>query len=198
MNKSQFYKELSDEELVQKSLKNIEFFAYLFERYEKKLLAYIVRSSSFSYEEAEEVLQESFIKAWKNLNSFDEDLKFSSWIYRIVHNTTISEWRKTQSKGKEHMHQVSEEIFQKIPDELDIEKKFLQKCDSKKIQEIIAEMPEKYKEILVLRFFEEMSYTEISDILKKPLGTIFTLVNRAKKMFIKTAQKKNIDFSFSE
>jgi len=198
MNESQPYKELLDEELVQKSLKNIEFFAYLFERYEKKLLAYIIRSSSFSYTEAEEVLQESFIKAWKNLNSFDEDLKFSSWIYRIVHNTTISEWRKTQSKGKENMHQVSEEIFQKIPDELDIEKKFSQKIDSTQIHSVISAMPEKYREILVLRFFEEMSYTEISDILKKPLGTISTLVNRAKKMFIQTAQKKNIDFSFSE
>ena len=197
MNESLPYEELSDEELVQKSLKNIEFFAYLFERYEKKLLAYIIRSSSFSYAEAEEVLQESFIKAWKNLNSFDDDLKFSSWIYRIVHNTTISEWRKTQSKGKEGMHQVSEEVFQKIPDELDIEKKFSQKIDSTKIHSIISAMPEKYREILVLRFFEELSYSEISDILKKPSGTVSALVNRAKKMFIKTAQKKNIDFSLS-
>ncbi len=198
MNDTTLCEKFSDSELAKKSLENIEFFACLFERYEKKLFAYILRSSSFSYDEAEEVLQESFVKAWKNLNSFDEDLKFSSWIYRIVHNTTISEWRKTQSKGRENMHQVSEEIFQKIPDELDIEKSFSQKCDSQHIQEIIQKMPEKYQKILILRFFEDLSYTEISDILQKPTGTVSTLVNRAKKSFLKTAQAQNIDLSFSE
>lgn len=188
----------SDQELVKKSIENIEFFAHLFERYEHKLLMYILRISSFSREEAEEVLQESFVKAWKNLNDFDGDVKFSSWMYRIVHNTTISEWRKTQSKGKENMHKVDEEVFQKIPSSMDIAEEFSQRCDSTLIKSVLSEMPEKYREVLVLRFFEEFSYLEISDILKKTIGTVSTLVNRAKKSFEKIAQKKNIDFSFTD
>lgn len=198
MNSPSPYSHMSDEELAKKSPHNMDFFAILFQRYEKKLLMYILRISSFSGEEAEEVLQESFVKAWKNINGFDDDFKFSSWIYRIVHNTTVSEWRKTQSKGKENMHKVDEEIFQNIPSELDIEKNFSKSCDSADIKKVISAMPEKYREILVLRFFEELSYSEISDILKKTTGTVSTLVNRAKKSFVKTAQAQNIDFSFSE
>lgn len=198
MGETPEYTHLSDEELAKQSSQNIEFFGILFARYEKKLLMYILRISSFSSEEAEEVLQESFIKAWKNINEFDDDYKFSSWIYQIVHNTTITEWRKTQSKGKRNMHKVDDEIFQNIPSDVDIEKNFLQKCNSIEIQKVIKQMPEKYREILVLRFFEELSYSEISDILKKPMGTVSTLVNRAKKSFVKTAQSLNIHFSFSE
>ena len=98
---------ITDEELVQKSLKDIEFFAELFERYEQKLMKYILRISAFSYEQSEEILQESFIKAWKNLQGFDKDLSFSTWIYRIVHNTTISEWKKTQTKNKDLIYELT-------------------------------------------------------------------------------------------
>lgn len=187
----------TDEELIQKSLENIEYFGCLFERYEKKLLMYILRISSFSQNEAEEVLQESFIKTWKNLNSFDVNdstLKFSTWVYRIVHNTTITEWKKTQSKGRENLHQVDDEIFQNIASHLNIEKDFAQIIDEKNIRIILDAMPKSYKEILVLRFLEELSYREISDILQKPTGTISTQVKRAKESFIQTAKKQKIEF----
>ncbi len=189
--------EYTDKDLVQKSLENIDFFGCLFERYEKKLLMYILRISDFSHNEAEEVLQESFLKTWKNLNSFDssdESIKFSSWIYRIVHNTTITEWKKTKSKGRENLQQVDDEIFQNIASECNIETAFAKKIDSINVKKILDAMPENYKEILILRFLEELSYTEISDILQKPTGTISTQVRRAKESFIYTAKKQKIEF----
>ena len=186
--------DVKDEELVQKSLKNIDYFACIYERYEEKLTHYILRISSFSIEEAEDVLQESFIKAWKNLNEFDGNLKFSSWIYRIVHNTTITEWKKTQSKGKNRKQNINEELFENFPSLLNIAKETDQKFDKKNIQKVLQLMPEKYREVLILKFLEEKNYKEISDILKKPSGTVATLINRAKKIFYQIAKEKNISF----
>ena len=187
-------KDMSDKELVKKSLQNVDYFACIYERYEQKLIWYILRISSFSLEETEDVLQEAFIKAWKNLNEFDENLKFSSWIYRIVHNTTITEWKKSQSKGQNKRQELNEEIFQNLPSSLDIEKEANQKFNKENIQKILQLMPEKYREVLVLKFLEEKDYQEISDILKKPSGTIATLINRAKKSFYETAKQENISF----
>ncbi|MCK5085039.1 MAG: sigma-70 family RNA polymerase sigma factor [Candidatus Pacebacteria bacterium] len=186
--------DMSDKELVKRSLQDVDYFACIYERYEQKLIWYILRISSFSLEEAEDVLQEAFIKAWKNLNEFDENLKFSSWIYRIVHNTTITEWKKSRSYGKDKRQELDEEIFQNLPSSLDIEKEANQKFDKKNIQKVLRLMPENYREILVLKFLEEKNYKEISDILKKPNGTIATLINRAKKSFYETAKEKNISF----
>ena len=183
---------LTDEELVKKSLENIDYFAYIFDRYENKLTRYILRLSTFSLNEAEEVLQESFIKAWKNLNDFDESLKFSSWIYRIVHNTTITEWKKSQSKWKDKKQELDEEIFVNLPSSLNLEDELDKKLNSEHIRKILNLMPEKYSEVLILKFLEDKDYKEISDILKKPWWTIATLINRAKKSFQETQKNFNI------
>jgi len=91
---------LVDCELVRLSLENADFFAQIVQKYEKPLLRYLLRISNVSLEEAEDLLQEIFIKVYQNLWDFDESLKFSSWIYRIAHNETISAWRKKISRGK--------------------------------------------------------------------------------------------------
>ena len=187
-------RKLNDEELVEKSLQDIEYFACLFERYEKKLVRYILRISSFSLEEADDVLQEAFLKIWKNLNKFDGSLKFSSWAYRIVHNTTVSEWKKSRSYGKDQQIKIDDELFENLPSEIDLAKEFQRENNDKEIQKILNTLPEKYSDVLVLKFLEEKNYNEISDILKKPPGTIATLIHRAKKAFREEASKKNILF----
>jgi len=185
---------LSDKEIIKKSLKNIDYFSYIYDRYEKKLIWYILRISSFSLTEAEEVLQEAFVKAWQNLNEFNGTLKFSSWIYRIVHNTTITEWKKTQSKGKNKRQEFDEELFKNLPSKLEIKKELYQKLNEKNIRKVLSLMPEKYSEVLILKFLEEKDYKEISDILKKPSGSVATLINRAKKSFRQTTKRENKNF----
>jgi len=186
---------LTDEELVCESLQNIEYFTCLFERYEKKLIRYILRISSFLPEEANDILQESFIKIWVNLNKFDSNLKFSSWAYRIVHNTVVSEWKKSRSFGKDRNIKIDEEVFKNLPSEIDIVKKSYEKDKIIMIRKILDSLPEKYKNVLVLKFLEGKNYNEISDILKKPLGTIATLIYRAKKAFREEVDKKDISFN---
>jgi len=175
--------ETTDEYLAVNALQDMECFEALIERYEKKLLYYVLRISHFSAEEAEEILQEVFIKVWKNLNDFDDTLKFSTWIYRIVHNQTISSWRKAKSRGDTERAQLEPGLFDQIADEFDFITGLEAKFTAQKVKEVLEQLPEKYKAVLILRFIEDKSYEEISDILQKPPGTVATLLNRAKQKF---------------
>ena len=185
--------QISDEELVKRSLKDVDSFGLLIERYESKLKAYIMRISTFSPAEIEEILQEIFLKAWKNLRDFDQSLKFSSWIYRIAHNQTVSSFRKYKSRGLDKDIPLDLTLYNIASSELDISEKLDQKTRAKVVCEILNSLPEKYREVLVLKYLEEKSYEEISDILKRPMGTIATLLNRAKKAFKKKLLEKNLN-----
>jgi len=187
-------RKLNDDELVTRSLQNVEYFACLFERYEKKLIHYILRISSFSPGEADDVLQEAFLKIWKNLNKFDSSLEFSNWAYRIVHNTTMSNWKKTKSYEKDQHINIDDELFKNMVFEIDFVEELHKGNTDMEIRKILKALPKKYSDVLVLKFLEEKNYTEISDILKKPMGTVATLIHRAKKAFREEAGKNNIIF----
>ena len=183
---------LSDKEIIEKSLEDLNYFACLYDRYELKLLRYIKRISQADHEESSDILQDAFIKMWKNLNSYDDRLKLSSWIYRIVHNETISFCRKKRSFGKNNKSELDDIHFDDLPDEQDMEEDpeirfFL-------THKILNTLTLKYREVLVLKFMEKMSYEEISDVLKIPEGTVAIRINRAKKMFKKIADTENISF----
>lgn len=172
--------EFTEMEILKRSLKDVDYFACIYIRYENRLLQYIKRITNTSDIEAEDILQDAFIKIWKNLNEFDSGLKFSSWIYRIVHNEAISHWRKHKN-----VHQFLETtlIDKDLIDQMDQDIAFYMENELKE-RKVIAHLnalPGKYKEILILRFFENLSYEEISDILKIPEGTVATRINRAKK-----------------
>lgn len=149
-------------------------------RYEKQLIVYIRRISSANQADAEDILQEVFIKTYRYLNSFDQDLKFSSWIYRITHNEAINWHRKNKNK-QTLSSEDSQAVFEKIASDLNLKEKINQKMLAKKIRTIIEQLDDKYRTVLVLKFLEEKDYTEISNILKIPMGTVATLINRAKK-----------------
>jgi RNA polymerase sigma-70 factor (ECF subfamily) len=195
MLKNQEIEQKTDQELVQMTLENQGDFLYIMNRYQSKLLAYILRISNVSYEEAEDILQDVFIKIYKNLNGYDHNLKFSSWIYRITHNEVISNFRKKQARPQSYESEINEEILDRITTDFDIEHEVNIKYLREIINKALVNLDEKYREVLILRFFEEKDYNEISDILKKPIGTISTLISRAKKYF-KEELKKYPDINF--
>ena len=174
---------LTDEALVKAAQKDLSLFRVIVERYEKKLKFYILRISNVSDLEAEELLQDIFLKVWKNLNGFDEGLKFSSWIYRIAHNETISTFRKKKSRGEDLRTDLETELFENLPDDLDFTDEIDQKIEANQVRIILDLLPENYREVLVLRFIEDQSYEEIGDIIMKPSGTVATLISRAKAQF---------------
>ena len=173
----------TDEELVDLSLKNPEIYLFLMQRYENKLLHYIQNISLVSLEDAQDILQESFIKAYRNLNDFDSDLKFSSWIFRIVRNETISHFRRFKNKPQFKTSLKSDELLNLVADENNPAKLLESKNKIKDINQILDHLDQKYREVLILKYIEGKNYTEISDILKKSPNTVGTLIHRAKKVF---------------
>jgi RNA polymerase sigma-70 factor (ECF subfamily) len=187
------FKSKSDAKLVVLALKKQDAFEELVSRYEKRLFRYIRRFAGLSDQCAEDILQEVFIKIYRNLNNFDPDLKFSSWAYRITHNETINHIRKNK-----HNHTIALEtddedaanLIDFLSSEDDIPKEISKKELQKEVREILDRLSPDYKDVLILRFLEDLEYSEISDILKKPMGTVATLINRAKAQF-KTLALKN-------
>lgn len=180
---------LTDEQLVRLSVENKENFYHLIKRYERKLLRYINRISDITHPESEDILQDIFIKVYCNLNGFNQKLKFSSWIYRIAHNETINFYHKNKSRlQKPHLQLNHNDIFNIshfIYDVSNPNQATISKEKANKIRELLTKLPRKYREVLVLRYLEDKKYTEISDILRKPPGTVATLINRAKSKFKK-------------
>jgi len=190
--KKEICDQLSDNEIVKRSLNDIDYFLCLYERYELRLLRYIRRISMVSDEQAKDILQEAFIKIWQNLNAFNQSMKLSSWIYRIVHNETISYWRRNRSYGKDRKVKLDNVIIENQLDDSEInedkdKKEFL-------THEVLGLLPLKYKTVLILKYIEGKGYREISDVLKIPEGTVATRLNRAKKKFIEMASEKHISF----
>lgn len=175
----------TDEELVALTIKDQDFFSCLVERYEAKLMRYVRRISAATQEDAEDILQEIFVKTYRNLLGFDPKLKFSSWIYRIAHNQVVSQWRKTKTRPQVVKFEADEDFLKFIAADEDLAADTERKFEARDIRAMLEELDSKYREVLVLKFLEEKDYKEISDILKKPLGTVATLINRAKKQFRK-------------
>ncbi|MFA6098354.1 MAG: RNA polymerase sigma factor [Patescibacteria group bacterium] len=182
----------TDEELIKLTLKDAEWYGCLMQRYEGKISRYIYRISGTSKEDIEDLLQEIFINAYKNINDFDVSLKFSSWIYRIAHNMVISHFRKSQARPQTITGEEGEKLLTLIKESRNIESELDQKINSRQVHDLLSLMDEKYREVLVLKYLEEKDYQEISDILKKPMGTVATLLNRAKKQLKEIALKENI------
>ena len=182
---------ITDEDLVIQALKHPYDFAQLVKRYEAKLLRYIRRLGVNSVEDAEEVLQNAFINAYRKLNSFDTSLSFSSWIYRIAHNEVINHYRKSKARPQGHYANGAEDILAKMQDDTDIIKDAELALGAKDLENAINALKQKYKDIIVLRYFEEREYKEISDILQIPMGSVATLLYRAKRALRKNLEQSN-------
>jgi RNA polymerase sigma-70 factor (ECF subfamily) len=159
------YQELRDEELV-KLVKAGEVAPYdeLVRRHQIKIhdLCYKILRN---YDDAKDMAQETFLKAYRKINKFGGRSKFSTWLYRIAVNNCLNFIKKRRP---------TEELFEEITgsqrdDPVQIYK-------NKKFQEMIyaavAELPKVQKAVFTLRTLQDFSYQEISDILKKPVSTI--------------------------
>jgi RNA polymerase sigma-70 factor (ECF subfamily) len=174
------YEDQTDEQIVKHCITDSNFLATLINRYEAKLDIYIKRKSNTTAEDRKDILQNVFIKVYKNINDFDPTLKFSSWIYRITHNEMI-DWYRREKKHPILHFEDDETIVNKIISDVDIQKESINNELRNEIRKIVETLTPEYKEVVELRFFEEKSYEEISDILQIPEGTVATRINRVKK-----------------
>ncbi len=182
----------TDEEMVALVLENQDNFLYITKRYKDKLYRYIMRLTNIDREEGEDILQEVFLKVYLNLNDFDTGLKFSSWIYRIAHNQVISHHRRTKARPQGYSVTLEDNEAKNIMADMEMDKTMDIGILRENIFKIMDSLDEKYRNVLVLKYLEEKNYQEISDIIKKPVGTVGTYLNRARQEFKKELIKQDL------
>lgn len=136
-----------------------------------------------STEEAEDVAQQVFIRVWNHLTDYDPAGTFASWLYRITVNLSIDALRK-------HRHEAP------LPDDLpgashmDPEDQVLRRDERQRVRAAIARLPDKARAALVLREYEQLSYKEIAETLKIPIGTVMSRLNYARRMLGELLEKE--------
>ncbi len=178
---------MSDEEIalsVQGG--NAAAFGILMDRYEPKMLRY-ARRFLFGYEDAEDQVQEVFLKAYANIRSFDAGRKFSSWLYRIAHNEFINAIKK---RGREPVSYLDPDLI--LPHPVAKERADASIIDRETCELLdrgLSKLDPKYREPLVLFHYEEMDYKEISEILRVPVATVGVRLNRGRAALKKDLEK---------
>jgi len=167
-------------------------FKVLMERYQPgiyKMIYQIIKNR----EETEDIVQETFIKAFNSINSYNNKYAFSTWLYKIAYNHSIDTIRKRKLKtfsiDKPIKFQKGE-IKQEIRDESFIpDKEIMNRESINNILKQIESLPEKYRKALVLRHQEDYSYEEISKMLSIPIGTVKARIFRAREILKKKLQE---------
>jgi len=168
-------------------------FAELVELYKDKIyhLAYRMLSNRH---EAEDIVQETFLRVYRNLDRYDDKQKFSTWIYRIATNLCIDRLRKrkpTYSLDAEMNDQEGIDGYSIIPsDNVTPETELLLSETQSMIYEAIDSLPVKYRSVMILRYLQDLSLQEISDVLDMPVTTIKTRVHRGREFLRKKLAPK--------
>lgn len=174
---------MTDEELVKKvKTGDLQSFSKLVLKYEEKLYWYLKGLINQPKEEIEDLLQEVFIGVYVNIQGFDTSKKFSSWIYRIAHNKSIDYFRKKKTGFKKEPWDI-EENGEMIIDKTNklIEDLIIEQEKAELLQSKINLLPEKYKEIVILYYFEDKSYEEISEILHVSMNKAGVMLYRSRE-----------------
>ena len=183
------YREKSDPDLVVLCKRGDErAAAELLRRFERPVFSLIYRMVR-DREQAEDLAQEAFVRAFNNLGRYDPSFKFSSWLFKVAYNLTIDHLRKKRldtvsihgspSAVTSEMQQATE-IALESPDERPDEVLVSREIGSE-IELAIGELRDEYRSVIILRHVEGHSYEEIAEIMDVPLGTVKTYIHRARK-----------------
>ncbi len=182
---------LSDSEIIELVRKGATHqFAHLVDRYKDRGMTLAVRMLK-DREDAEEALQDAFIRAYNAMNKFEGRAKFGTWFYRILYNVCLTklESQKNKFQSIEYGDENSYENIDSITT-FSIDTEYEKKELSSLMKTIIDGMPEKYSTILSLFYFQELNHHEICEVTKLPLGTVKTHLSRARAILNKQLSQK--------
>ncbi|WP_409296486.1 RNA polymerase sigma factor SigW [Peribacillus sp. SCS-26] len=135
--------------------------------------------------EAEDLAQEAFVKAYIHLKSFNMNLKFSTWIYRIATNLCIDRIRKKKPDyylDAEIAGTDGLDMYSQLASDADSPEKEAESMEMQEaVQKEILKLPEKYRSVIILKYMEDLSLKEISDALDLPVGTVKTRIHRGRE-----------------
>jgi RNA polymerase sigma-70 factor (ECF subfamily) len=176
---------VADYELVSRAIAGREDgFEELVRRYQRPIAAYVYRMVG-NYDAALDLTQEVFIKVYGSLARYRSEYKFSTWIYRIAHNSAIDHLRRAGTGRMEELEQTSNETgaYEKpfASGALTPEQESERAERRAEIEEVVETLPPVYKELIVLRHAHDMSYDEIAEVTGLPLGTVKNRIFRARE-----------------
>ena len=182
-------KKLKDQALIQAARQGDQkAYEELLTKY-RSLVYHVMIKMVRNPQEAEDLTQEAFIKAFNALASFNEEYAFSTWLMKIATNNCIDFLRKRKLRTysiDEPMQYKDEQVSIELPDhDPTPEKRLLSEERKKMIDEAIDSLPPRYRHVIVLRHKEEKSYEEIAELLELPLGTVKARIFRAREMLNK-------------
>ena len=175
---------LTDAELIGVAIKGREdSFEELVRRYQRPIVGYVFRMLG-DYDAALDVTQEVFIKVYNSLHRYSSDYKFSTWLYRIAHNATIDHIRRNannaqslETESKDGAYQLQIESRDPSPEKVRERKEWRVEIDT-----VVKRLPPAYRELILLRHSQDLSYDEIADVTGLPLGTVKNRLFRAREM----------------
>jgi RNA polymerase sigma-70 factor, ECF subfamily len=178
-------KTLTDGELIAKAIRGREDgFEELVRRYQRPITGYVYRMLN-NYDASLDVTQEVFIKVYNSLARYSSDYKFSTWLYRIAHNAAIDWMRRNsgisqqslEAENADGTYQLQIESSQPTPEQ-DRERSEWRA----EIESVVKCLPTAYRELILLRHTQDLSYDEIAEVMNLPLGTVKNRLFRAREM----------------
>src|SRR5687768_10858229 len=170
-----------DQDLVRAALREPKAYALIVRRYEAPLKRYIGRLLGAGSPSIEDVLQEAFIKAYVNLNDYDQRRRFSPWLFRIAHNEAHSLLRKQRTGPRVISGEEGLLLLERLTEGNDARTDLDLARDEERVRAALTDLDRRYRDVMVLRFLEDKNYEDISDILELPMGTVATLISRGKQ-----------------
>ena len=184
--------ELSDEILIKKFQEgDVGAYNQIVFRFKDRLLNFIYRFVN-DLDLAEDLVQDTLLKLYTHKDSYQEIAKFSTWLYTIAANLARTELRKKKRRKTFSVTELSREDreFIIVSSDVDPSEDLSSQNFERNIQLALAELPDDFKTIIILRDIQELSYDEISKIVEVPLGTVKSRINRGRVKLQQLLKKK--------
>lgn len=189
-------KALEDFDLIDKAVieKDQSAYATLMKRY-KKAVYFMILKMIRDADDAEDLTMEAFAKAFRNLERFKKDYTFSTWLFRIATNNTIDFIRKKKLKTMSLNTTMSDDGGNSVnidveDDDNNPQDEFIKSQRIEMVRIFVDKLPAKYRKLVQLRYFDELSYEEIAQELEKPLGTVKAQLHRSRELLYEIASGK--------
>lgn len=151
-------------------------FRLLIKKYQQKLYWHI-RKICIGHDDTDDVLQNTFIKVWQNLDNFKEEAKLYTWLYRIATNEALAFINKQKGNLRVSVEDVAEELSNKLDDNSHISGEKIQI----ELQKALLTLPEKQRLVFNMKYFDEMKYEDMSEILETSVGALKASYHHAVK-----------------
>ena len=169
-------------------------FALLWQKYNKQIFANVLKLVR-NIDDADDIVQDTFLKAFNALHSYNQTFPFPAWLYKIASNTCIDYFRRKRIRpiSIENINRDGGDIYDIIPDKsIPIDDNIINNETKEELLKAVEQLPLRYKQCIQLRHFEELSYEEISLKMNLPLGTVKITLFRARKMLLSMLSNKDL------